>query len=180
MTPATAADEPLYEVVGGVRVAIPHMGSRASILANRLARLLNNFAEPRQLGEAMVEVLFEINADGLQRRPDIAFVSPARWVPEMDGLDDPAAFTTVPDLAVEIVSPSNTAMEILEKRADYFASGVRAVWIVYPKQRRVEVYSSVDDYRPLHVGDTIDGGDVLPSFQLPVTDLFNRAPPGPP
>lgn len=179
MAPATVIDEPLYEVVNGVRVETPRMGSRGSLLANRLERWLNNFAAPRDLGEAMTEVLFEINSSGLQRRPDVAFVSKGRWVSDMDGPGDPAAFKTVPDLAVEVVSPSNTAMDILEKRADYFANGVRVVWIVYPNRRRVEVYSGLDQYRPLTDGDTLDGGDVLPGFNLPVADLFDRTPPGP-
>ncbi len=172
MSTASVIDEPLYEVVNGVRVETPRMGSRATMLANYLSQQINEFAMPQGLGMAMIEVLFELNASGLQRRPDIAFVSTQRWTPDMDGPDDPNAFKTVPDLAVEVVSPSNTVTEVQDKLTDYFNSGVRSVWIVHPKQNRIEVFDSLTASRILSLSDSLEGGAVLPGFLLPVSDVF--------
>ena len=71
-------DEPLYEIVNGERVEVPSMGARAGRIANLLAFLLNEFARPRRLGEAMVEILFLMRPDLPQRRRDVAFVSAER------------------------------------------------------------------------------------------------------
>ena len=78
----------------------------------------------------------------------------------------------MPDLAVEIVSPTNLAEEIDRTITEYFQAGVRLVWVFYPDSGRVYVYQS-----PTHVGilerdDTLDGGEVLPGFRLPIAGLY--------
>lgn len=103
------------------------------------------------------------------RGPDISFVAQERIPPE--GL--PHGYPRMPpDLAVEIVSPSNRAGAIREKMADYFEAGVRQVWIVYPRRRNVTVYSSPSEVRVLDENDELDGGDVVPGFRLPVAEIF--------
>jgi len=81
----------------------------------------------------------------------------------------------IPALAVEILSKSNTRREIERKRGEYFAAGTQLVWVVDPRKRMVEVFTSVEDHVILSDGDTLDGGEVLPGFTLDVTDWFNRA-----
>jgi Uma2 family endonuclease len=169
----TVIDEPLYEIVNGERVEVPSMGARAGRIANFLAFLLNEFARPRRLGEAMVEILFLMRPDLPQRRPDVAFVSAGRWTDEMNGPDDPPAYAVVPDIAVEVDSPANTAREIENKVQEYFTAGVRLVWVIYPDQRRVHVFDAPTGSRILHSADTLEGTPVLPGFRVPVNDLFS-------
>ena len=84
------------------------------------------------------------------------------------------AWAVIPDLAVEIVSLTNSAYEVADKLEEYFKAGVRQVWIVYPRHSKVCVYTSTTANRILAPGDELDGGDVLPGFHLSVTDLFNN------
>jgi hypothetical protein len=78
----------------------------------------------------------------------------------------------VPDLAVEVLSPSNTEAEMARKRQEYFAAGVRLVWMVDPDARTVTVYTAPDQSTVLGEVDTLSGDPVLPGFTLPLRDLF--------
>jgi Uma2 family endonuclease len=78
----------------------------------------------------------------------------------------------MPDLAIEIKSPSDTVRLMREKAAYYLATGARQVWLVYPAQRIVEVYNLEADVEILMVGDTLTGGKLLPGFSLPVVEVF--------
>lgn len=80
----------------------------------------------------------------------------------------------VPDLAVEIWSESNTRREKELKREDYFRSGVRLVWEIDPENRTVDVYTGIAECRELAESDTLDGGEVLPGFELVVRELFKK------
>ena len=80
----------------------------------------------------------------------------------------------MPELAVEVVSPTNTADEIAEKLEEYFQVGVQRVWVVYPRQSKVYVYTSPAEVRVLVLGNELDGGDLLPGFRLPLTSLFEQ------
>ena len=113
-----------YEVIDGIRMEREPMGAFETVLASWLCHLLNSFAAGRKLGLAVNETLFVLNASrNLQRRPDVAFVSYTRWPAAVVARE--SAWNVVPDLAVEIVSPTNLAEEIDSKVTDYFQSGVR-------------------------------------------------------
>ena len=84
------------------------------------------------------------------------------------------SWAVVPDLAIEIVSPSNTAYEVTEKLEEYFRVGIRSVWVVYPPQSMVYVYSSPKQVRVLSEGDELDGGDMLPGFSIPLQRIFEH------
>jgi Uma2 family endonuclease len=113
-----------YEVIDGIRVEREPMGAFETVLASWLCYLLNSFAAGKKLGLAVNETLFVLKAPrNLQRRPDVAFVSYIRWPAPIVARE--AAWNVVPDLAVEIVSPTNLAEEIDGKVTDYFQSGVR-------------------------------------------------------
>jgi hypothetical protein len=138
----------------------------------------------KKLGLAVNEVLFVLNAArNLNRRPDIAFVSYARWPTSV--VARAPAWNVVPDLVIEIVSPTNLAEEIDRKITDYFQAQVRLVWVFYPDSGRVYVYQS-----PMHVSilertETLDGGDILPGFRVPISGCTkpwpnqNKTSPGP-
>jgi Uma2 family endonuclease len=103
------------------------------------------------------------------RRPDISFIAAGRG----DAVgDEPVPF--MPDLAVEIRSPSNRmggGGGLREKAAYYLAHGTRAVWVVDAGAEQVEVFTSAGRHI-LSAADTLDGGDVLPGFSLPVRAIF--------
>ena len=160
-----------YEVIDGIRVEREPMGAFETVLASWLCHLLNSFAGGRKLGLAVNETLFVLHASrNLQRRPDVAFVSYTRW-PAAVVAREPA-WNVVPDLAVEIVSPTNLAEEIDSKVTDYFQSGVRLVWVFYPDAGRVYIYQSPTQVSILERTDTLDGGEVLPGFRLPIVQLY--------
>ena len=122
----------------------------------------------------MVELLFRIDAEGkLKRRPDLAFVSARKW-PVGRRVPKGEAWDMVPDLAVEVVSASNTAQEVIQKVVDYLAAGSRLVWVVYPDLKQVHVYTDLTSARILTEPAELDGSDVIPGFRLSLTELFGR------
>jgi Uma2 family endonuclease len=166
----------LYEVVDGRILELPPMGAYESDIANLLAELLNEYARNGQLGRTFVELLFRIDvARDLKRRPDLAFVSAARW-PYRKRVPKGEAWDMIPNLAVEVVSKSNTGEEILAKLGDYFETGTDLVWVIYPSARQVYVYASTTDVRILAEPATLDGGNILPGFQLSLNRLFEDEP----
>jgi len=88
--------------------------------------------------------------------------------------DQPIA-VLVPDLAVEVISKRNTPGEMRRKLRDYFLSGVRLVWLIYPKTQTAEVYRAPDRKKRVGKTGSLDGEDVLPGFRLPLSELFARA-----
>ena len=149
------------------------MGAFAGLIASLLAHFLNSFALPQKRGLAVVEVVFRLRDNPrLERRPDVAFVAYDRLPNPVIALEDPAVWEVVPNLAVEVISPSNTVDEIMQKIEDYFRSGVQQVWVIFPRQRQIYVYQSPQQVRILRQSDEIDGETVLPGFRLGVAALF--------
>lgn len=146
------------------------MGVRESLLACFLGQILGPHIRQHNLGiltgaDGTYEVLL-----GLVRLPDLAFISwdrlPNRRVP-----DDPVP-NVVPELAVEVLSRSNTLGEMARKRDEYFRAGVRLVWEIDPRARTVRAYTTADRHQDFTAADTLAGDPVLPGFTLPLTQLF--------
>ncbi len=157
------------ELVEGTLVE-KSMGLRESLLAAYLSALLGPTVRGGNLGILSgPDGTYEL-VSGLVRLPDLAFVSwdrlPGRRLP-----DEPVP-NVVPDLAVEVLSASNTLGEMTRKRSEYFKAGVRLVWEIDPRARTVRVYTSETAFTDLTAADTLDGGAVLPGFTLPLVDLF--------
>ena len=169
-------DEALYEIIDGQRVEMTPMSVTAFRLANFLASRLILHAIPADLGETLVEGLFRLPLPvERNRRPDVAFVSHARW-PKGTPTDGTAnAWEVVPDLAVEIVSPTDRVEELMRKIDEYFQAGVTLVWVVHVEQALVYVHESPTSVRILSRADTLDGGAVLPGFRLPLSQMFREA-----
>ena len=106
------------------------------------------------------------------RSPDAAFISYARLPALIPGFVRGA-----PELAAEVLSPDDTAEQLRDRIDDYFTSGTRLMWIVDPTSRRVTVHSASAPIRSLGVGETLDGGDVLPGLAIPVAALFDGLEP---
>jgi Uma2 family endonuclease len=180
--PRTAAnghisDEAFFEIIDGIQVELPPMSIRSTKVANRLNGALLRFTYANDIGEAGMELLFRLPLEKKRcRRPDVAFVSYERWakgrpIPE----DEDDAWAVAPDLAVEVVSPTDRAAELMTKIFEYFQAGVRQVWVVYPKERFIQVYESLTRMRGITDVEEIDGGDILPGFRMPIVGLFPEA-----
>jgi Uma2 family endonuclease len=161
--------ERLCELVEGVLVE-KAMGFRESLLAVALAGFLRAFVVPRNLGlvsgaDGMMRLF-----PGLVRIPDVAYVSWDRVPGGRVPAEPIAGFA--PDLAVEVLSRSNTDAEMARKRREYFGAGVRVVWLVDPEGRLVTVYTGPDESAVLAEGETLEGGVLLPGLQLPLRELF--------
>ncbi len=164
-----AHEDRLFELVDGVLVEKP-IGFRESLVAVFLIRILDQFVQGKNLGVVSGPDGFMRLRPGLVRGPDVAFVSWAR-LPEQRIPDAPIP-GLVPDLAVEVLSESNTIREMERKLREYFGQGVRLVWMVDPVSRSVTVFTSVADSITLNEPDTLDGGDVLPGFSLAIRQIF--------
>lgn len=161
----------ICELVEGVLLE-KTMGMRESLLAVYLAELINAFVRPKNLGIVLGPdgtVQIEMN---LVRIADVAFF---RWdrLPNRR-LPKEAVPLIAPNLAAEVLSKSNTRKEMAIKRVEYFEAGVELVWEVDPKKRTVTAYTSLTEFITLGINDTLDGGTVLPGFQLPLQDLFGE------
>jgi len=152
------------------------MGAFETGIASLLDQILGTFARANRLGRFFGEMLFRIDiGQDLQRRPDVAFVSHARW-PYNRRVPDVPVWDMVPDLAIEVISPSDMMSAVLRKVHDYFKAGVTRVWVVYPEQAEVYIYSTPQQVQVVGVGQELDGGDLLPGFRLPVAVLFEDEP----
>jgi Uma2 family endonuclease len=159
----------LCELVDGTLLE-KAMGSFESYLALYLGHLLTTFVAENRLGIVLgADGMFRL-APGLVRVPDVSFVSWDRLPGHTFPRDE--IWRLAPDLAVEVISRGNTSQEMARKLADYFSAGVRLVWHVHPSTCEVQVYESPDKCVTLSSGDTLDGGQVLPGFTLPLKKLF--------
>ena len=164
-----------YEVINGRIVELPPMGAAELRLSNLIARdMWQSLLDPRA-GEVFIEMLFRLAPDAKRdRRPDLAYVPYARFPDRLTPFVN--AWSVIPALAAEIVSETNTANEIRGKIDDYFKYGVELVWVIYPHQRKVEVYTGLKTVTILDENDTLDGGTVLPNFRLSLATLFAVVP----
>jgi Uma2 family endonuclease len=161
-----------YEVVDNQILELPPMSARETYLASTLLRILGTFAWTAGLGRVTAEMLhLIIPAKNLQRRPDLSFVSFKRW-PRDRRVPTTSAWDVVPNLAIEVVSPTNTANGVMEKTKEYFEAGVERVWVIYPEFAEIYDYDSPTSVQIVARYQTLDGGKLLPGLQLPLADLF--------
>ena len=130
------------------------------------AAAIGDWAGPRGLGEVLITPSFLVGANRNQsRKPDVAFVAgPMPTEPE-------AILALVPTLAVEVISPNNTAEEMEAKVAEYLAAGTQLVWLTFPESRMVIAFWQ-DGGAVFRPGGTVTAEPVLPGFARPVTELF--------
>ena len=159
----------ICELVDGVLVEKP-MGYEESFLTIVLAELLSKFVRMNKLGRVSgADGLMRL-FPGLVRAPDIAFAS---WKRFPGGRIPRAAIPNlVPDLAIEVLSRSNTLAEMKRKREEYLRCGVRLIWIIDPIKRTVQVIVPKRNPVVLSAADMLDGGKVLPGFQVSLKDVF--------
>lgn len=164
-------DKRLCELIDGTLVEKP-MGRYESLIACYLITALNTFVLPRKLGFVTGEAGMNRMVTGNVRMPDVTFVS----VDDLPNREFPK--TPVPSLkptiAAEVLSVSNTRTEIAQKLKEYFQSGTRLAWVIDLETQTVAIYDKTPDTpsRVLVNTEVLDGGTVLPGFQIPVADLF--------
>jgi len=143
-----------------------------------LGRLVGNFVDENSLGMTTAAetgyILFK-NPDpkgkDTVRAPDVGFIAVERVPGKRKHL--PKGYVPfAPDLAIEVVSPNDTPDEIVEKVAEYLKYGTRLIWVFYPDSEAIKVHAPKQETQTLRAGDTLEGGDVLPGFSLPVERIL--------
>lgn len=164
-------DKRLCELIDGTLVEKP-VGSDEAWMAGVIITALNTFVRPRKLGLVYPADALMRMSNGRVRLPDVSFVSGDRLAKMPK--PRPPIYNLSPDLVVEVLSASNTRREIDQKLKEAFASGTKLAWIVDPPTRTVAVHVVAESpARTSTESGTLDGGDVLPGFTLPVREIFD-------
>ncbi|MBS0661464.1 MAG: Uma2 family endonuclease [Verrucomicrobia bacterium] len=157
-------------VRGELRTLMPPSSEHGDI-ALHLGSLLRQFVLKHGLGRALVESGFRLSSSpDTVRGPDLSVVLKDRV-----GSIGPGFFPGAPDLAIEIISPSDTYEEVHDKIDDYLNHGTREVWIVRLRLRSIAVHRPERATEIFRLGETLTGSEVLPGFSLPISDLFPAA-----
>jgi Uma2 family endonuclease len=167
-------DGQVQELVEGVVVTMPPPKKLHGLIVNMIAWLLTNWARATKLAD----VFGGDTGYVLRRDPDTVRGADVSVVlRKADQLTDLSGYGEgAPDLAVEVLSPSNRPGEVLRKVGEYLDAGGRMVWVVDPERRAVTVFRSINLVRVLHEADTLDGEDVLPGFSCRVAEIFQDLP----
>ena len=164
------ADGMRHELINGEVHSMPPAGAEHGAIVIRLSRLLANHVEANQLGVVFgAETGFLLRRDpDLVRGADIAFVDKSRITGEL-----PKTFWQgAPDLAVEVLSPSDTVEEIEEKIGNYIDAGCRLVWVANPRRKTIACHRPSGNPIILNSTELLDGQEVVPGFQCRVEQVF--------
>lgn len=165
-------DDKQFELIEGEIVEVPSSSLENAYIATEIAALLREYVKLHRLGRVFgADGGYTLNPRNM-RIPDVSFVSKER-MPEITSNREIFA----PDLAVEVISASETPPRIHKKTALYLQSGVRQVWNVYPEEKVVEVWwlsvGGEITYKSLGMEEQLEGGDIVPGFTLPIAAIFN-------
>lgn len=160
-----------YELVRGVLRKMAPVGHTGGFYELRIGSLLAIYVDGNGLGRAYganTGFILERGPDYVLA-PDASFVRQERVeeVEEVHGY-----FPGVPDLVVEVISPSDRYTDVYEKVEEWLNAGARMVVVVNPRNKTVQVYHSMTDVVTLSEDDTLDGGDVVPGWRLPIANIF--------
>ena len=164
-------DEGKHELQAGLLVSEPLPGSEHGRVAAAVTDELRTHVRMHRFGVVFTcDTGFVLaRSPDTVRGPDVSFVTRERF--EKVGTSA-TAFPEAPDLAVEVLSPSNTPASMHGKVADYLAAGTRRVWVIDSETRTVAVYATLLAPRILSTTDFLEGEDVVPGFRVRVSDLF--------
>jgi Uma2 family endonuclease len=171
-------DDGLYEIVEGVRQE-RIMGVIERSVGNQLCHLLQNHCHDKDMGRVFGEFLFRLPIIGNVRQPDVSFVSYGRWAKDR-GMPRVNAWPIAPDLAVEVVSPTDLFQDLLAKVQEYFTGGVQRVWLILPNLKLAYLYSSDTQVRIITEGEDLADDSLLPGFRVPLATLFPKIEEVPP
>lgn len=158
----------IYELDEGELLAEQGLTPRHNLIRQRIAMKLMQIVESSHLGIVLEEMDFRLSPDTV-RNPDVAFVT----AEHLKAIDlDRSPVEGAPGLAVEVISPSNTAQDMVKKTQQYLQAGCRTVWIVYPSLRLVEVHSSAGVRRVLEP-ELLREESLFPELALPLGYIFD-------
>lgn len=172
VTAVHAHEGRLVELEDGILVDKP-MGWYESLLAAWIVTEINKFLEKADQGKVFGADAALMILPSMVKIPDVSFVSWDRWPKEKPPRRPILA--VVPDLAVEVLSETNTQAEMDDKRQTYLRAGVRLIWYIQPATRSARVFTSAMDVQEVDPDGSLDGGDVLPGFHLSLRAMFEHA-----
>jgi Uma2 family endonuclease len=167
------SDGERFELIDGELVEMSPTGELHARVTAMISYLLLAYVRPRRLGRVLVAdpgVVLRRNPDHV-RAPDVAFIARER-LPA--GPPSKGFLTVAPDLAVEVVSPSDRPGAVRAKSLEWLRAGVRLVWEVYPEEMRVIALQALDNINVLGIDDVLTAEPVLPGFACPVAELFDE------
>ncbi len=153
-----------YELIEGERVLMSPTMPLHNLTRDNLLVLLRVFLKGRKLGTALSEQAFHLFGSTV-RIPDIAFIRQGR-LEELRKLPQGA-----PDLAIEVISPTNTLREMDQRVSDYFAAGCQRVWVVYPEDREIYIHG-LSGVTRRRAEEMLEEPELLPGFSVKVSSLF--------
>jgi Uma2 family endonuclease len=160
-----------YELIAGDLRDMPPSAFDASEIGAHILAALHPFVYGKRLGRLSSEAggyILSRNPDTVVA-PDVGFV---RWDSAPEGIP-PGRFAPMPpDLAVEVMSPSNSFADVQRKVQRYLAAGTRLIWVVRPERQAVIVYAPDREPMELGIADELDGEDIVPGFRLPISQIF--------
>lgn len=161
-----------FELVDGELVEVPGASGVHGLIALLVGSLIRAFVTEKRIGVAFGDGTAYIlqSKPDLVRIPDASYVSWDR-IPE-GGVPD-RFMPLAPDLAIEIVSPGDTAQEVYDKVHQYLDAGTLMVWVLWPRYQAVTQYRANGHVQEFSAEDVLDGGNVLPGFRVMVSDLFD-------
>ena len=164
-------DDARFELLQGDLIMMSPAGSKHGNLAMKIGARIQVYVEDQGLGYVFAaETGFFIESDpDTVRAPDVGYIRQERL--PADGLPD-QYFPGAPDLAVEVVSPNDSASDVQAKVRDWLSHGTQLVWVVEPKSETAMVYRGDGSVGLLSRGDNFDGEDVLPGFSYALDRLF--------
>ena len=164
----TPKDGRKYELVDG-EILVSPAGMRHSEVALKIAHLISEFLDRNPIGKAYSGDVGIAFPNGNVRSPDVTYVSLAK----LPGGPSPDTFgEVIPDLAVEVLSPSDSLRELGKKIGEFLENGVPLVWLIDPARETVTVYRSLTQTEQLCARDTITAEPVLPGFSVQVGRFF--------
>jgi Uma2 family endonuclease len=156
----------LFELIAGE--IVEKMASfKSSRIAMHIGHLLSNYLDQNSIGYVTGSDGSYILSEDDEFMPDVGYISKARLPVEPE-----REVQGPPDLAVEVKSPTDTKRQLRRKAEDYMRFGTKMAWLVFPDEQSVEVYLPDQDVITVGLDGTLNGGDVLPGFTLPVRDIF--------
>jgi len=170
-----------FEIIDGERVEKLATGAKHGVIVRTLWRALDRFIVTNSLGELFHEQAFILpdpeNKNWVKgsRIPDLMFVNATRyaayWEDYREQENPPIAL--IPDLVIEVVSPTDIHEDVDRKVDLYLADGIQQVWVIKPKTRTITIYEGTER-RNLTKDDTLSGGEIIPGFEIPVASLFEE------
>ncbi len=161
-----ANDIESYEYMKGELVPMSNPTVEHGLISANIVIRLGDYVRQHQLGRVVTaETTFQIGQSG--RKPDVAFISKER-IPQ----DARQASPVPPDLAIEVVSPTDALYDVLEKVSEYLDAGTKMVWVIEPVLKTVTVYRSPTNIKVMTRNETLMGEDVVKGFEYSVAEFF--------